>query len=210
MTIVDRQIITFDEVCYTTREPDGSMTMRTRSTVPEIDSLMSLTGDINAVQRFLSEQNDGKEVNQIASTVQERAVCFLLLGETGRIETAGAEATPPSDDAEGATLRDTIDFRFTPFAEHPICEEGCSAAGIGPYFTSRVGEASCSVVIGILIDATGRVDQVDILEPGAIAGCNEAAEDWARSTRWSPARNASGQPIPVWIAQPARYSPAET
>jgi hypothetical protein len=83
MVIVDRVVITREEVCYTTREPDGSMTMRTHSTVPDIDLLMQVTEDASAVSRFLSEQNGGKEVNLMASTVEEQAVCFLLRGEMG-------------------------------------------------------------------------------------------------------------------------------
>ncbi|MGH7565954.1 MAG: M56 family metallopeptidase [Gemmatimonadota bacterium] len=209
MTIVDRQIITREEVCYTTREPDGSMRMRTRSTVPEIDSLTRIPDNADAVAQFLSGENSGKEVNYMAYTVQERAVCFLLRGETDEIETPEAERAPPSDDSEGSASRDTIDFQFTPFVEHPVCQEICSAAEIRPFFAERVGSASCNVVLGIHIDAQGRVDEVDVLKRGAATGCDEAAEAWARSTRWSPARNAGGRAIPVWIAQPMAYDPLE-
>ncbi|HET6360844.1 MAG TPA: M56 family metallopeptidase [Gemmatimonadota bacterium] len=220
MAIVDRVIITREEVCYTTREPDGSMTMRTHSTVPEIDSLSSIPNATGAaVSRFLSMQNGGKEVNYMAFTVEEEAVCFLLQGDMGVSERDAGLTNPPgesygatsedsegavSSDSEGSASPDTIDFEFTSFTEHPVCLEVCA---IQPFFETRVGSTSCNVIVGIHIDERGRVDAVDVLKRSAVPGCNEAAEAWARSTRWSPARNPGGRIVPAWIAQPLSYEP---
>lgn len=215
MAIVDRRVITPEEFCYTTREQDGSVQLHTRPTAPEIDSLSASAGydSGEAISRFLSERHGGKAVEFMTYT-REPAVCFLLRGETGPIA-AETGALPPSDDArdlpsedsEGDASRDTIDyFRSTPFAQHPVCLEVCS---VGPFFAKHVGSASCDLTVGIRVDKRGFVTHVDMLQHGASAGCDEAAEEWARSTRWRPARNASGRTIPVWIAQPISYYPVE-
>jgi TonB family protein len=99
-------------------------------------------------------------------------------------------------------------IRQTP-VEFPRCKEMCSAAEIRPFFEARAGKVACSLMIGLRIDRSGQVDAVDIVESGEIPACDRAAEEWARSSRWSPARDAEGRPVPVWITQPMRYVPLE-
>jgi hypothetical protein len=194
MTIVDRQLITREQVCYSTREPDGSMRMRTHSTIPEIDSLMRLP-DNTAVSRFLTDQNGGKEVNYIGSTVQDRAVCFLLRGEAGAIDDSGSGA-----------LRDTIDSRSVRIR----CREGCYPADIRRFFEARVGPVACNVLVGLRIDPSGRVSRVDIFESGEVPICDAVAEQWARSTRWSLSQDIEDWPFPVLIVQQIRYPPIDS
>jgi len=203
--IVDRRIITREQVCYTTREPDGTMRMRTHSAVPEIDSLMRLP-DNTAVSRFLSAQNGGMEVNYIGSTVQDRAVCFLLRGEIRGSERSTHLGPPTSSGAIEGSPRDTIDSRSVRIR----CREGCYPVDIHQFFEARVGPVACNVLVGLSIDPSGRVSRVDIFESGEVPICNAVAEQWARSTRWSLSRDIEDWPFPVSIIQEIRYSPLES
>jgi hypothetical protein len=205
MMIVDRQMITREQVCYTTREPDGSMRMRTHSVIPEIDSLMRLP-DNTAVSRFLSDQNGGKEVNYIGSTVQDRAVCFLLRGEIQGLEPSTLLGPETSSGAIKGFPRDTTDFRSVRIR----CQAGCYPVDIRRFFEARVGRVACNVLVGLRIDPSGHVSRVDIFESGAVPICNTVAEQWARSTRWSLSRNIEDWPFPVSIIQQIRYSPLES
>jgi TonB family protein len=107
-----------------------------------------------------------------------------------------------------APLAAQTEFR-SPLTELPRCAEMCSAAEIRPFFEARAGAVECSLVVGLHVDHSGRVYRVEIVEPDENPGCNQAAEKWARSTRWFPARNAGGKPVPTFIAQPMTYAPLD-
>jgi hypothetical protein len=198
MAIVDRQVITPEEFCYTTRESDGSVQLHTRPTA-EVDSLNVPAGDHGeVVSGFLSDLHGGKRVEYMTFT-REPSVCFLLKGEIEGLEPAvplGIADSAPSDTTDSHSVR----IR---------CQEGCYPADIRRFFEARVGPVACNILVGLRIDPGGRVDRVNIVESAEIPICDVVAEEWARSTRWSLSRDIEDWPIPVWIHQPIRYSPLE-
>jgi len=96
-------------------------------------------------------------------------------------------------------------FVFTPYTVKPRCIEGCDVDSLMRFMQEANAPASCGVTIGILLDTTGRVVATDILR-GSVPPCEEAARDWAMTTRWTPAEN-NGEPVDVWIAQPISITP---
>lgn len=94
-------------------------------------------------------------------------------------------------------------FTFTPYTVKPKCESGCSAEDIlrhVPPLLQRSG-VQCDLTVGMRIDTEGKVTATDLLKPSGNAACDKAAEQWARTTKWTTAYNRD-QAVTVWIAQP--------
>lgn len=108
-----------------------------------------------------------------------------------------APPPPPADEGVGNT------FTFTPYTVKPKCKNGCTADDIlrhVPPMLKRSG-VSCSLTVGIRIDTSGNVTATDLLKSSGNNGCDQAAQQWAKTTRWSTAYNRD-QAVVVWIAQP--------
>jgi TonB family protein len=109
------------------------------------------------------------------------------------------EAPPPSPTREepGNT------FEFTPSTVKPKCRSGCTAEDIlrhVPPMLKRSG-VSCSLRMGIRIDTSGNVTATDLLKSSGNSACDQAVQEWAKTTRWSTAYNRD-QAVVVWIDQP--------
>lgn len=114
--------------------------------------------------------------------------------EGGRAE---GQAGPPVPADVGTT------FSFTPYTVKPRCRQACDAADIlrhVPAILKRAG-MSCSLTVGIRIDTSGNVTATDMLKSSGNPSCDQAAQEWARSTKWTTAYNRD-QAVIVWIAQP--------
>ncbi len=108
------------------------------------------------------------------------------------------EAPPPPPTADVGNT-----FTFTPYTVKPRCQRNCGAEDIlrhVPALLKRAG-LSCSLTVGIRIDTGGNVTATDMLKSSGNQGCDQAAETWARTTRWTTAFNRD-QAVTVWIAQP--------
>ena len=125
----------------------------------------------------------------------------ITIAETEIIEDAPLpEAPPPAPAAEPEV---GSSFTFTPYTVKPKCQRGCAAADIlrnVPPLLRRSG-VSCDLTVGIRIDTSGNVTATDLLKSSGNSACDQAAQQWARTTRWSTAYNRD-QPVVVWIAQP--------
>ena len=108
-----------------------------------------------------------------------------------------APPPPPASDEVGST------FTFTPYTVKPKCQNGCTADDIlrhVPPMLKRSG-VSCTLTVGIRIDTSGNVTATDLLRSSGNGACDQAAQTWAKTTRWSTAYNRD-QAVVVWIAQP--------
>jgi TonB family protein len=94
-------------------------------------------------------------------------------------------------------------FRITPYTIKPACIRACDEDDLQRYIPVNLKGVRfvCSITVGIRIDTEGNVTATDILTSSGFSGCDQAAEAWARSTKWTPAYN-NGQAVVVWIAQP--------
>jgi len=54
--------------------------------------------------------------------------------------------------------------------------------------------------MGMRIDTSGNVTATDLLRSSGNSACDTAAQQWAKTTRWSTAYNRD-QPVVVWISQ---------
>lgn len=108
-----------------------------------------------------------------------------------------APPPPPAEPEVGST------FTFTPYTVKPRCRTSCSADDILRYVPTLLKRSgvSCNLTVGIRIDTSGNVTATDMLKSSGNAACDQAAQEWARSTRWTTAYNRD-QPVVVWIAQP--------
>lgn len=114
--------------------------------------------------------------------------------EGGRAEGIPMPAAPAADEAA---------FSFTPYTVKPTCRSGCSAEDIlrhVPPLLKRSG-VQCDLTVGIRVDLQGDVTATDLLRSSGNEACDRAAEEWARTTRWTTAYNRD-QAVAVWIAQP--------
>ena len=103
-------------------------------------------------------------------------------------------AAPPAEETT---------FSFTPYTVKPKCQSGCTAEDIlrhVPPMLKRSG-VQCDVTVGIRIDLQGQVTATDMLRSSGNEACDRAAQEWARTTRWTTAYNRD-QAVAVWIAQP--------
>jgi periplasmic protein TonB len=94
-------------------------------------------------------------------------------------------------------------FAFTPYTVKPRCQSRCDAEDIlghVPPLLKRSG-VSCTLTVGIRIDTGGAVTATDVLRSSGNSSCDQAAQAWARTTRWTTAYNRD-QAVTVWIAQP--------
>jgi protein TonB len=94
-------------------------------------------------------------------------------------------------------------FSFTPYTVKPKCSSRCSPEDIlrfVPPLLKRSG-VQCELTVGIHIDTAGNVTATDLLKSSGNQGCDRAAQEWARTTRWTTAYNRD-EPVRVWIAQP--------
>jgi TonB family protein len=55
--------------------------------------------------------------------------------------------------------------------------------------------------MGIRIDTSGNVTATDLLKSSGNSACDQAAQEWAKTTRWSTVYNRD-QAVVVWIDQP--------
>jgi protein TonB len=114
------------------------------------------------------------------------------------VEGGVAEGVPiPAAVAEAST------FSFTPYTEKPKCRSGCTADDILRYVPPLLKRSGveCQLTVGIHIDLEGAVTATDLLKSSGNDGCDRAAQEWARTTRWTTAYNRD-QAVQVWIAQP--------
>ena len=118
-------------------------------------------------------------------------------------------ATPVISDEpveEDITIAETemgSTFTFTPYTVKPKCQGGCTPEDIlrhVPPMLKRSG-VSCTLTVGIRIDTQGNVTATDLLRSSGNNACDQAAQAWAKTTRWSTAYNRD-QAVVVWIAQP--------
>jgi TonB family protein len=124
----------------------------------------------------------------------------ITIAETVIEENAPVPEAPPPPPASG-DVGNT--FTFTPYTVKPRCQRNCDADDIlrhVPALLKRAG-LSCSLTVGIRIDTQGNVTATDMLKSSGTPGCDQAAETWARTTRWTTAFNRD-QAVVVWIAQP--------
>lgn len=108
-----------------------------------------------------------------------------------------APPAPPADEGVGNT------FTFTPYTVKPKCQRGCTADDIlrhVPPLLKRSG-VSCNLTVGIRIDTSGNVTATDLLKSSNNSACDQSAQQWAKTTRWTTAYNRD-QAVVVWIAQP--------
>ena len=108
-----------------------------------------------------------------------------------------APPPPPAEEGVGNT------FTFTPYTVKPKCRTGCTADDIlrhVPPLLKRSG-VSCNLTVGIRIDTSGTVTATDLLKSSGNNACDQAAQQWAKTTRWTTAYNRD-QAVVVWIAQP--------
>ncbi|MBN2029137.1 energy transducer TonB [bacterium] len=61
-----------------------------------------------------------------------------------------------------------------------------------------------TVIIHALIDEKGTVISIRILQSLVSYGCDEAAENAIRATRWNPAYQRD-MPVQVWVAIPVTF-----
>lgn len=98
-------------------------------------------------------------------------------------------------------------YAFTPFTVKPRCTQRCGADDIlrhVPALLKRAG-LSCRLQVGIRIDTQGNVTATDMLQSSGNGGCDTAAQEWARTTKWTTAYNRD-VPVTVWINQPVTIS----
>jgi TonB family protein len=104
---------------------------------------------------------------------------------------------PPAYEEPGNT------FTLTPHTVKPECQNGCKPEDILRHVPSilRRSGVSCSLTMGIRIDTSGNVTATDLLKSSGNEACDTAAQQWAKTTRWSTAYNRD-QAVVVWISQP--------
>jgi hypothetical protein len=123
----------------------------------------------------------------------------ITIAETVITENEPVPDVPPPPPAEEAGNT----FTLTPYTVKPGCLAGCAAEDIlrhVPPMLKRSG-VSCSLTMGIRIDTSGNVTATDLLASSGNDACDTAAQQWAKTTRWSTAYNRD-QPVVVWISQP--------
>lgn len=133
----------------------------------------------------------------MAETPVEEEITIAETDITENQEVPDAPPPPPSEPAVGNT------FTFTPYTVKPKCKNGCTAKDILRYVPPLLQKSgvNCSLTVGIRISTAGSVTATDLLKSSGNAGCDQAAEKWAKSTSWTTAYNRD-QPVIVWIAQP--------
>jgi|SRR3989344_951755 len=112
---------------------------------------------------------------------------------------------PPVEAPPGLTVEPAVGERysFTPYTVRPRCESGCSSANVLAYVPALLKRAGvqCTLTVGIRIDTSGNVTATDMITSSGNPGCDQAAEEWARTTKWTVAMNRD-VPVVVWLAQP--------
>lgn len=127
----------------------------------------------------------------------------ITIAETEIVENQEVPEAPPPAPLEEAPAEVGNTFTFTPFTVKPSCRSGCSAEDIlrhVPPMLKRSG-VNCTLTAGIRIDTSGNVTATDLLRSSGNSACDNAAMEWAKSTRWTTAYNRD-QAVVVWIAQP--------
>lgn len=125
----------------------------------------------------------------------------ITISETEITENEPVPEAPPPPPAAAEEVGST--FTFTPYTVKPKCQGGCTPEDIlrhVPPMLKRSG-VSCTLTVGIRIDTRGNVTATDLLRSSGNNACDQAAETWAKTTRWSTAYNRD-QAVVVWIAQP--------
>jgi TonB family protein len=125
----------------------------------------------------------------------------ITISETEITENEPVPEAPPPPPAAAEDVGGT--FTFTPYTVKPKCQGGCTPDDIlrhVPPMLKRSG-VSCTLTVGIRIDTSGNVTATDLLRSSGNSACDQAAQTWAKTTRWSTAYNRD-QAVVVWIAQP--------
>ena len=125
----------------------------------------------------------------------------ITIAETEITENEPVPEAPPPPPAAAEEVGST--FTFTPYTVKPKCQGGCTPEDIPrhvPPMLKRSG-VSCTLTVGIRIDTRGNVTATDLLRSSGNNACDQAAQAWAKTTRWSTAYNRD-QAVVVWIAQP--------
>lgn len=125
----------------------------------------------------------------------------ITIAETVIEENQPVPEAPPPPPAAEPEVGNT--FTFTPYTVKPRCRAACESDDILGHLPPLLKKSgvSCNLTVGIRIDTSGNVTATDMLKSSGNAGCDQAAQQWARSTRWTTAMNRD-QPVVVWIAQP--------
>lgn len=124
----------------------------------------------------------------------------ITIAETVIEENQPVPEAPPPPPAE-ADVGNT--FTFTPYTVKPRCRASCGSDDILRHLPPLLKKSgvNCNLTVGIRIDTSGNVTATDMLTSSGNPGCDQAAQEWARTTRWTTAMNRD-QPVVVWIAQP--------
>ena len=119
------------------------------------------------------------------------------------IEGGRAEGLATGPVVEEGTGAGSESFAFTPYTVKPRCTARCDADDILSFIPALLKRSgvSCELTVGIRIDTRGAVTATDLLRPSGNAACDQAAQQWARATRWTTAYNRD-QAVTVWVAQP--------
>lgn len=125
----------------------------------------------------------------------------ITIAETEIVEDQPVPDAPPPPPAATDDVGNT--FTFTPYTVKPKCKSNCTAKDIlrhVPALLQRSGVA-CELAVGLRIDTSGQVTATQILKASGNQACDNAAQQWAKTTTWSTAFNRD-QPVVVWISQP--------
>jgi hypothetical protein len=152
--------------------------------------------------RWTPAENEGRPV--VAWIAQPIAIG----GDEATIESGVAPDVAEMVDPPPPPLLDGSGFVFTPYTVRPECLEGCTKEALGLHLREVARDRICAATIGVLISTSGEVTATDMLRPSGDEACDQAIARWARTTRWSPAKNGT-EPVEVWIAQPLQFGPEE-
>lgn len=129
----------------------------------------------------------------------------ITIAETTIEENEPVPDAPPPPPAAEPEVGNT--FTFTPYTVKPKCQSGCGSDQILRHIPPLLKKSglNCTTTVGIRIDTSGNVTATDVLQPSGNSACDQAIQQWAKTTKWTTAYNRD-QPVVVWIAQPISVS----
>lgn len=103
----------------------------------------------------------------------------------------------------GVEWSDSSRFVFTHYTRPSLCIEHCDAEELIDHLPAenQTPGFTCQLVVGLHIDMQGRVRETDITASAGVEPCDRAAEEWARTTRWTVAYHLV-DPVAIWLLQP--------